>query len=500
MMARALSFLACLLILAPAGARADEARTARDFAALRGNPVAQMIFLRAMPKGGDLHNHLAGAVYAESMIGWAARDGICVAPAVLKLSLPPCNAAAGDPPLSEAIDKGALHHDLVDALSMRDFQPSAGRSGHDQFFATFAGFPPLGPGRDADEIAEVADRAGAEHVAYLELMWSPGMDEARALVAEGDTAADLDALSKRLAPGVSAIAGRVGAYAAATDARVRDILKCGTTAARPGCGVTIRYLAQVIRTTSPARVFAQEQLGYALVESGTPFVGVNLVAPEDDPITLRDYHAQMLGLAWLSAHHPAVPLSLHAGELTLGLVPPEDLRFHIREAVRIAGARRIGHGVDVAFEDDAPGLLRDMAARKVMVEINLTSNDLILGVSGADHPFQTYRDAGVPVALSTDDEGVSRIDLTHEFARAVRTYGLGYLDLKTLARNSLEYGFLAGQSLWTRTAPFEAASVCAGTLGGPHPPPACQALLDRSEKAALQWRLEGDFGRFEALH
>jgi hypothetical protein len=40
------------------------------------------------------------------------------------------------------------------------------------------------------------------------------------------------------------------------------------------------------------------------------------------------------------------------------------------------------------------------------VEINLTSNDQILGVHGAMHPFPAYRAAGVPTVLSTDDEGV----------------------------------------------------------------------------------------------
>ena len=30
-----------------------------------------------MPKGGDLHNHLTGTIYAESYLGWAAEDGKC---------------------------------------------------------------------------------------------------------------------------------------------------------------------------------------------------------------------------------------------------------------------------------------------------------------------------------------------------------------------------------------------------------------------------------------
>ena len=41
-----------------------------------------------------------------------------------------------------------------------------------------------------------------------------------------------------------------------------------------------------------------------------------------------------------------------------------------------------------------------------------------------DHPLPVYLQHGVPVALSTDDEGVSRIDLTHEYQRAMTTYDL----------------------------------------------------------------------------
>ena len=35
--------------------------------------------------------------------------------------------------------------------------------------------------------------------------------------------------------------------------------------------------------------------------------------------------------------------------------------------------------------------MKEMAKNHVMVEISLTSNDVILGVSGKDHPFPLYR-------------------------------------------------------------------------------------------------------------
>jgi adenosine deaminase len=95
-------------------------------------------------------------------------------------------------------------------------------------------------------------------------------------------------------------------------------------------------------------------------------------------------------------------------------VPPGGLCCHVRLAVEQALADRIGHGVDVMYEDRPYDLLKHMADKGVLVETNLTSNKVILGVEGKAHPFATYRKLGVPVALSTDDEGVSRIDLTHE--------------------------------------------------------------------------------------
>src|ERR1035441_7842659 len=165
---------------------------------------------------------------------------------------------------------------------------------------------------------------------------------------------------------------------------------------------------------------------------------------------MRDYTLQMKMLDYLHSAYPKVHISLHAGELAPGLVPPEGLRFHVRQAVDLGHAERIGHGVDVMYEDDALALLSELAKKHVMVEINLSSNEGILGIKGADHPFANYRAAHVPVALSTDDEGVSRIDITHEYVRAALDYHLSYTDLKQLARTGMEHSFLPGESLWAR--------------------------------------------------
>lgn len=138
-------------------------------------------------------------------------------------------------------------------------------------------------------------------------------------------------------------------------------------------------------------------------------------------------------IGFLRPQYPAARVTLHAGELWPGLVPAEGLRSHIREAVEVAGASRIGHGVAVLHEGRPQELLAELARRRVLVEVALTSNDVILGVRGTDHPLRAYLAAGVPVALATD-EGVSRSEMSLEFLRAVQDQGLGYPALKGMAR------------------------------------------------------------------
>src|SRR5437879_11951197 len=160
--------------------------------------------------------------------------------------------------------------------------------------------------------------------------------------------------------------------------------------------------------------------------------------------------------------YPMVHISLHAGELALGLVPPEGLSFHIRESIEAGHAERIGHGVSFMHETDALQLLREMAQHGILVEICLTSNDVILGVRGEDHPFPVYRQHGVPLALATDDEGVSRSDMTNEYLRAVQSYDLSYDDVKRLARQRLEHRFLPGPSQWDRSEERRVGKECRG--------------------------------------
>lgn len=246
-------------------------------------------------------------------------------------------------------------------------------------------------------------------------------------------------------------------------------------------------------------MFAQIVLGFELASSDPHFVGLNLVMPEDWYVPIRDFREHMAMLDYLHGVYPNVHIALHAGELAAGLVKPEDLTYHIRESVEKGHAERIGHGVAVMLEKDPIALLKEMAARNVLVEINLTSNDQILGVSGDSHPLPIYMKNGVPLAISTDDEGVARSDMTHEYLRAVTDFHLSYADLKRMTRQSIEHSFLPGQSLWAAMQPtFQLVPACSGNpLGSDRLSDTCRGFLAQNERAREQWKLEAAFAEFE---
>jgi adenosine deaminase/adenosine deaminase CECR1 len=503
----ALFFSTSFIVPAPANAagssaNSDEARTARYFESIRSNPNLLLVFLREMPKGGDLHNHLTGSVYAESYIRWAAENGDCVDPQTLYFTAPPCTSPAV--PVGNAFKDPGLYANIIDAISMRSWHYS-GQSGHDHFFAVFGKYAQATQDTTDKALAETAARAASQHEIYQELMLTLTGKDLETLaesVAWDDDFARLQ--QKLLAGGLPQILATASQELTAAEASRDKLLQCGTPTADPGCQVVQRYIAQVSRGKSKEIVFAEILTGFLLaggdpklVAPNSHLLGLNLVMAEDWYVPMRDFELHMRILNYFHERYPQVHIALHAGELVEGLVPPKDLQFHVRDSVETGHAERIGHGVDVMNESRPFQLLQEMAGRNVMVEICLTSNDVILGVRGPQHPLSEYIRAGVPVALATDDEGVSRSDMTHEYLKGAEEQNLSYLQLKKMARTSLEHAFIGGASLWRDGKAFTVVKEC-GSAGATPPSATCQQLLDASEKARLQWKLEVEFRQFEA--
>lgn len=496
------------------GATSAARRTAQEVERLRGDPQRLTELFRRMPKGADLHSHLTGAAATESLIDWGIADGLCLDATTFTAAAPPCGA--GQIPMRDAATDPDLYQLILEAWSMEGFAGTL-LERHAHFFATFARFNAAAGAHITDIFVEQKREAARDHIAYLEIMSSFGSGAAIPIgldhLPAGDTWTPEYLLAARAAivadPRFAPALASGESFIAETFDAVDAALGCGTPAAEPACDVELRLQVTGNRAGPRAAVFAQFVFGFELAQRDDRFVAINLVSPEEDPNSLAFYDDEMLAAGTLrelyasNPHLRTVHVSLHAGELIPAVLPDtpegqEQLTFHIRHAVEIGRADRIGHGVDLAHEMPAT-LLPVMRQRQVMVEINLTSNALLLGVEGQAHPLHRYLAHGVPVALSTDDEGVLRTDLTDQYVRAVTVQGLGYPTLKRMARNALEFSFAPGESVWRQRGRYRrTVAACADVTPGAEPPPAaCAAFLGANVRARLQWAMEGDLAAFE---
>ncbi|QLY25763.1 hypothetical protein [Bdellovibrio sp. KM01] len=122
--------------------------------------------------------------------------------------------------------------------------------------------------------------------------------------------------------------------------------------------------------------------------------------------------------------------TMHSGEIG-------DIR-NPRDAM-IMGAERLGHGVNLAKD---PVALEYAAKIHEPIEINLSSNLRLTDVEKiSEHPFLNYLRLGLPVSLSTDDEGIFDIDINHECQIAIEQTDVTYSELKKMAYNSISTSF-----------------------------------------------------------
>jgi adenosine deaminase len=477
-------------------------RTAKYLESVRSHPVELLDFLDRIPKGGDLHHHLTGAVYAESYINYAAEDGDCIDRAAFKILPPPCDPSRGLLPASQAISDFLFRNLVIDAWSIRNFHPTAeDRDVRLHFFAAFGKFDLVTNKHWGEMLAEVTHRGGAQNEIYLETMLTPDQGEAIQLGRQIGWNDDFAVMrSRMLAGGMAKVVADGRKNLDDGEAKMRQVLGCDGAQPDVGCGVTLRYLNQVLRAFPKEQVFAQMLAAFEIGSADPRMVGINLVQSQDEFNALNDFDLQMHMLDYLHGVYPKVHITLHAGELTPGEVKPEELlASHIRKSIEIGHAERIGHGLDVIYEADPAGLVAEMAQKHILVEDCLYSHEVVRDMKGRENVLPIYLRAGVPVSLATDDEAIVRSELTWYFRRAVEAYDVDYLMLKRMVRDSLDHAFLSGTSLWVAPENFTIVPACANETQAAEPASAsCGDFLKASEKARIEWKEEVEFAKFES--
>ncbi len=485
MKALLLIFLALVPIVAQSAKHHPEPGILRDFASF--DPEEKLAFLLEMPKGADLDEAISGSVYAESMIPWAAKKGLCLDHS-LALSLPPCSNK--EPPVKSALSDPDLYQKLLDAWSMRNAEDRA------HFREAFGKFELAQQGMTGAMLAEMRSRAARAHVLYMEIAVSP--DEHAALALGKRLGWDhhfhntLENLDNNGLPRL--VSSSLEEMKLAESEEDRQ-LGCGGPNADPGCSVKSSYLYAVSGNAPPGAVFAQLAAGFEIASTkGSNFSGILLDGYEEDSTT--DFALQMKMIDFLRSVHPGVHVAVNAGELTTKLVPPEELSFHVNDAVILGHAERIGQGADIMHE--AKGLMGTLSAKKILIDICPSRLHTVLGTK--QDPLSLYERHGVPVSISGCDAGVLRSELAREYLMTALQNNLGYADLKRMARNSLQYAFMPGKSLWRDATKFIPVNACRRGLSRLKASPNCLKYLKENEKAALQWQLEAEFRDFEKRH
>jgi len=464
-------------------AAANEAATARHYAALVEGDTPKLaeltLFFTQMPKGGDLHHHYSGSVYAEKYVDFVDRQGYCINKETYRIETDKAlvERERARPAAQRVCLSGADVHasediwrEVAKRWSNKDFhnhtnlQPAPDQ----RFFQTFGYFGPVANGNLREGLQEIKARAIAENVGYIETMFllAPFVANADFDSAAWNNLDDDRALDAQLAAQLAAL-DKDAAFTTSVDAFVAEI-----AAASEGIDderFTMRYQNYVLRLLNPSQVFSSLVSSFRAAQKGGRIVGVNIVGQESTHVAMRDYALHMKMFRFMKTRFPDVKVAMHAGELALGDVPPEGLKFHIDGALTVAGADRIGHGLDLAHEANAPAIIETMRKKDIPVEINLTSNAFISGVSGANHPLNLYRKYGVPFVISTDDAGVTRHTLSHEYVQFASQFKPSYAEMKKTSYNSIRYAFLSvaekqrlTRQLDSRYADFEARIAALG--------------------------------------
>lgn len=414
------ALLLCLSLFGLTAARAGDFSARFESLKQSARPAELYTLLYDLPKGGDLHNHAGGSNLPEwiyAVLTDPVRNGGDTFYTRLRFAAHP-----------DAIAATARFHTIRQATF--DRLPPAKQ-------AEYVRLTALTPAERADWCDALRlDAPGEGRAEFFDVIWArlgeigrnPHVrtellvENIKAFAAEG-----LGYLETQF--GVDGFIGNDGLALTREQglAIVRERL------ARPdvtATGLVVRFQEAVLRFSPRAEQALRDSYAFTAANPDL-WVGLNLVGIEERG---PGYPRRFLEtFRELRRTGPALPLSIHAGEMD----GPDS---HVRDTL-LLGASRIGHGVNLIKDPDTLLLLQQ--SRRVLVEINLISNRLLEYTPDlARHPFPEYLRTGIPVCLNTDDRGMWDSNLTDEYYTAVTTFNLSWDEVVALGRNSLEHAFV----------------------------------------------------------
>jgi adenosine deaminase len=129
-------------------------------------------------------------------------------------------------------------------------------------------------------------------------------------------------------------------------------------------------------------------------------------------------------------------LTVHAGEVCGAQ--------SVRNALEALRPSRIGYGVQAISDAD---LLRRLAGEGVVLEVCPGSN-IKIGVYGTygQSPIKRLQDAGVKLALGSDDPPYFHTDIANEYTQVQRAFTLSDDDMRAISRTAIKAAFCDDQT------------------------------------------------------
>jgi adenosine deaminase/adenosine deaminase CECR1 len=426
------------------------------FEKIRDNEAALTAFFSQMPKGGDLHHHYSGSIYAEPLLAHAIAENFYLNTVTMDV-LKEKPSSGNWEQFSTLKNNGTLDvykQKIMQKWSVKDYN-HVDYPSDKLFFESFMKFEPAIKGNFGQGLLELKNRAITENVSYIETQLSTipcsmNTDDLTSFnnrLRQLAKTKDEKGITQSLDSVYNALQQK-NAKSYASDFNTNFVAKMHNDLKIDDERFKMRYQNFVLRFMEPVDLFKNLVIAFISADSSPLMAGVNIVSPEDGETSMKDYWMHMVMFKYCHSRFPNVKYTLHAGELTLGLVQPEDLTWHINAAVHIAGANRIGHGVDMAYEQNSYDLLQYMAKKDIPIEINLVSNEFILKVKENRHPLTLYKEFGVPIVISTDDAGILRTNMTEQYVLLAKRYkNITYTDIKQFVYNSINYSFIQENSV-----------------------------------------------------
>ena len=426
---------------------------------IRDNEAELTAFFSQMPKGGDIHHHFSGSIYAEPLLQRAIIENFYLNTETMDVRKQ--KTTSGNWELFSTLkSNGTLElykQKIIQKWSVKDYN-GVDYPSDKLFFESFMKFEPAIQGNFAQGMLELKNRAVSENLSYIETQLStiPTAISTDDLTKFNISLRKLALVKdeKAIMKSLDSVYNSLLKKRVETDAKkfnMNFVTKLHNDLKIDDSQFTMRYQNFVLRFMEPVDLFKNLVIAFISADQSELMAGVNIVSPEDGETSMKDYWLHMVMFKYCNSRYPNVKYTMHAGELTLGLVQPEELTWHINAAVHIAGANRIGHGVDLAYETDSYDLLRHMAKNKIPIEINLVSNEFILKVKDSRHPLTLYKDFGVPIVISTDDAGILRSNMTEQYVLLAKRYkDVSYQDIKQFVYNSITYSFIKEEKVKKR--------------------------------------------------